>query len=54
MVLECRFGLIMLNMKESGKIIWHMERESSGMLMGTYTVVNGRRIRPTVMAFTNI
>ena len=48
---EYKPGLMELSMKESGKITKLTVGASSGTLMGTYTKVNGRMIKPTDLEF---
>lgn len=51
MDLEYKFGLMELNMKDIGKIIRLMGKESFGMLMETFLMVNGKMIRHMVTEF---
>ena len=46
------FGLIMLDMKESGNIIMLVERESFSIPMVISMMVNGSTTRPMVLEFT--
>ena len=46
------FGLIMLDMKESGNITMLVERESSSILMAISMMVNGSTTRPMASGFT--
>ena len=46
------YGLIMLDMKESGNIIMLVERESSSILMAISMMVNGSTTRPMASEFT--
>jgi hypothetical protein len=52
MAMGFRYGLMELNMKDSGKTIKHMEKESFGMRTGMFSMVSGKRIRLMAMAFT--
>jgi hypothetical protein len=47
-----KFGLIMPNMKVNGVKTKQMAEANSGMLMVTFTKVNGKMIRPMVMVST--
>ena len=46
------FGLIMLDMKESGNITMLVVRESSSILMAISMMVNGSTTRPMALGFT--
>jgi hypothetical protein len=48
-----KFGEMVLNMKEHGKIMWLMEKENSGTLMEISMMDNGRMISQMDMGFTN-
>lgn len=52
MDLECKYGLMVLVMKENGEIIKPMGRVNFGMPMEIYTKVNGQTTKLTDMEFT--
>lgn len=51
MVMEYRFGLMELNMKDNGNIIKLMVRGNSLMLMGIFMMVIGKMIWLVVMEY---
>ena len=52
MAKELKFGLMGQSTMENGLRTKLMEKESSGMLMETFTMGNGRMIKLMVMAST--
>lgn len=48
MVKEYKLGQMELDMKATGKIIKHMEKENFGMLMEIFFRENGKMIKPMV------
>lgn len=52
--LEFKYGQMELNMKDTGKTTRHLEEESFGMLMETYMMENGMKIKLMGMGFTLI
>ena len=51
---ELKYGLMEVNMKESGSTIKQMEKVSFGLQMATPTKAIGKTIRQKVMVITNI
>jgi hypothetical protein len=52
--MEYRFGQMEPDMKDTGSITKLIQRESSYMLMETFTKVNGKKIKPMVLVFIYI
>lgn len=52
--MEYRIGQMVLNIKDIGKIIMHMEKEFFIMLVGMYLRVNGLMTKLPDLEFINI
>lgn len=54
MVMEFKYGRMVPNMKEFGKIIKLMDKDVSSMLMVMYMKVTGQKTKPMALEITNM